>query len=146
VVEGVPAANLEHVWRAAWGYLEPAATRFASAAEQWEAQGLLLALETEQAQLWIAWDMVHEMMVGAGVTQVALKDGVKLLEVPLVGGIGFLRWGPTFWRLLRDWGLAQGCEIAVGCGRIGWCRLFGFEVQGRLADGRYVMTRPLAEN
>jgi len=31
-------------------------------------------------------------------------------------------------------------------GRRAWARLFGFDVHARLADGRYVMTRALAEN
>jgi len=145
VVEGIAVENLDCVWRAAWGYLRPAVQRFPNAPQHTETE-VRVALDTEEAQLWIAWDLDERMMIGCAVTQVSIKDGVKLLEISLLGGTGFDRWGHAMWRLLSTWARSEGCTLALAIGRVGWARKFGFKVQGRMQDGRWFMTRPLVEH
>lgn len=149
VVDGVTSVHVPLVWARAWPWLKKAIDRFPQIRRKITQAKLLNDLAHSRAQLWVAWDMGTNECVGALITEVtkSKKHPDKLLmEIPLVGGTEWSEWGNDIWNLIREWGLAQGCTDAVGYGRKGWQRLFGFEEYDVTQDGILIMSRSLREH
>lgn len=104
---------------------------------------LLGKLLTRYAQLWIAWDLKADKLIGVVTTELMEHDDKQCMEIPLVAGKNMRRWMTPLWRILTLWGEAQGTTHAVGYGRKGWKRLLGFEEVGRTKSGVLIMARPL---
>lgn len=148
-MDGVLSFHVPLVWAKAWPWLDLAIKRFPQVRRKLTQAKLLNDLAHSRAQLWVAWDVTTSECVGALVTEVtkSSKHPDKLLmEIPLLGGTEFRLWGKDIWALIKAWGLAQGCTHAVGYGRRGWQRVFGFEEYDVTEDGIVIMSRPLKEN
>lgn len=100
-------------------------------------------LLTRYAQLWIAWDMKTDALIGVVTTELCEHRGHQCMEIPLVAGKDLTRWMLPLWRILTLWGEAQGATHAVGYGRKGWKRVLGFEEVGQTERGVLIMARPL---
>jgi hypothetical protein len=145
-VEGVPVENITDVWAEAWPFLQKAIVRFPNVAEPFTEQMLLESFVSRLRQLWIAWDFVQECIAGALVTEIVTGDkwpGAKGLSIPLVGGRDWNKWGDAMWTTIKAWGVSHRCTHALGYGRKGWCRLYGFDKIGKTADGIDIFVRRL---
>lgn len=150
-VDGVPGAELEHVWDSAWPYLERAirrGMRMGSAKPYTEAEIYRNLMRGEQ-QLWIGWSYAENRLVGAVITEMFNDDkypGHKFLSIPLIGAEHWMEWGDTMWNLLKSWGRSKGCTDALAYGRKGWARLYGFDECGTTEDGIPMFIRRLKEH
>jgi hypothetical protein len=148
IVDGVKAEHLLHVWDDAWHYLYMAATRFPHIEKPYTEADILKALYGHKMQLWIGWDVAKNAVAGALVTEVITdaKHSDKLfLSIPLVGADHWNEWGDDLWRLLKKWGKANGCTHALGYGRKGWKRLYGFVDCGMTPCGVPMFVRTLKD-
>ena len=129
VADGVPLANLHHVWAETWPFLEKAIARFPNVPVKYTEGDLLKSLFAREMQLWIGWDVDENRPVGALITEITRDprhpDKV-FLSIPLVGAENWNAWGDDLWTLIKAWGVEHGCTHALGYGRRGWMRLYGF--------------------
>ena len=141
VVEGVPFSNLHHVWERVWPFLEKAIERFPNVPVKYTEGDLLRSLFAREMQLWIGWDVDEARPVGALVTEIVKDErhpGKVFLSIPLVGAENWNAWGDELWNMLKAWGVEHGCTHALGYGRRGWTRLYGF-VDCGTTDGNLPM-------
>lgn len=145
-VEGVPRQDIHHVWEDAWPYLERAIERFPQASNQYTEQSVLRELLTGRSQLWIGWSFDTDSVTGSVLTEITTDErypGMKFLSIPLLGADHWMKWGDTMWNTLKAWGSAQGCTHALGYGRKGWSRLYGFDFVRKSEDGIDIYIRRL---
>jgi len=148
IVEGVPQCNVPVIWEVAWPLLKKAIDRVPVRRPKSKRQ-VFSDLLAKRAQLWIAWDVEKHECAGAILTEVTTSrehPGKRFMEVPLVGGRDFRGWVFPIWRLLKEWGRANGCTHAVGYGRKGWMRLLGFDEYGKTPEGILIMVYDLKEH
>ncbi len=141
VVDGVPVGELHHVWETVWPFLQKAIDRFPNVPNKYNEGLVLQRLFSKDMQLWIGWDCAHHKAVGALVTEIVhdkRHPGKVFLSIPLVGGDNWNAWGDAIWTLIKAWGIEQGCTHALGYGRRGWTRLYGF-VDCGTTDGNLPM-------
>ena len=141
VVEGVPFSNLHHVWEQVWPFLDKAIERFPNVPVKYTEGDLLRSLFAREMQLWIGWDVDEARPVGALVTEIVKDErhpGKVFLSIPLVGAENWNAWGDELWNMLKAWGVEHGCTHALGYGRRGWTRLYGF-VDCGTTDGNLPM-------
>jgi hypothetical protein len=146
IVDGVKVPHLLHVWDDAWPYLLPAVRRYHWLPKLHNEATILTGLYKRRMQLWVAWDIEKNKLVGAVVTQIITKDEFPdktFLSIPFVGGEGWNDWGDAMWTLLKQWGVHQGCTHVLGYGRKGWKRLYGFTDCGKTDDGVPMFIRTL---
>lgn len=146
IVEGVPRDSIHHVWADAWPYLESAIKRFPQVSKPYSEENILADLVKGTSQLWIGWSVLENRLVGALITDIsqdAKFPGAKFLSIPLVGAEHWMKWGDTLWNVLKSWGAHKGCTHALGYGRKGWTRLYGFSQVGTTSDGIPVFMRKL---
>lgn len=75
------------------------------------------------------WASVRDGEIEAAlVTAIQVKKGVKYLLFLALGGTNLKEWGAWFPRL-EKWAKEQGCTELRIYGRIGWSRVFGFDVK-----------------
>lgn len=142
---GVPLEDLHLVWSRAWPYLKKAVDRFPNIHRKFTEGEVLRRLFAKDFQLWICWDTDNQKPVGALITEILNDEkhpDKMFLSVPLVGGDGWNDWGDDLWSLIKAWGVEKGCTHALGYGRLGWMRLYGFVEFGTTADHlpRFVRT------
>lgn len=148
-VEGVPAADIRHVWPRCWPLLERALARVPDGVAKHNEKSLRLACEEKRAQLWVAWDHEAQKFIGAAISELTEPDAypdATCCEVPLLAGERFPKWGFRFFEIIKAWALAQGCSHLVGYGRSGWVRLFKFRRFGHAPDGVAIFTLGLKDN
>lgn len=146
VVDGVPIANLHHVWEDTWPFLEKAVSRFPDVPVPFNEGSILQKLFAKDMQLWIGWDTEEHRPVGALVTQIVndkRHPDKVFLSVPLVGAENWNAWGDNLWSMIKAWGVQNGCTHALGYGRRGWTRLYGFVDCGTTDGGLPMFVRKL---
>lgn len=137
-VEGVPRQHLHHVWGKAWPYLQLAVNRFPQVQNKLTDDIVFDRLCSGSMQLWIGWSYADDDVCGAVLTEIITDEkhpGMVFMSIPLVGGDHWMAWGDTLWNTLKAWGSANGCSHALGYGRKGWMRLYGFDPAGKTEDG-----------
>lgn len=147
-VDGVRADNIEEEWDEAWPYLERAIARFPEVQNKFSEASIYRKLMRGEMQLWIALAISDVRMIGAVVTEIITDPkhpGKLFMAIPLVGGEQWHKWGDSMWNTLKAWGRSKGCTHALGYGRKGWQRLYGFDPVGKTEDGVLVMIRKLKE-
>lgn len=148
-IDGVNAAMIEEDWDEAWPWLEKAIVRFPQVRQKYTEASIYRRLMRGEMQLWVAWAIREEKVIGAVVTEIVTepKHPDKLfMAIPLVGGEQWHRWGDSMWNTLKAWGRAQNCTHVLAYGRKGWQRLYGFDEIGKTGDGILVMIRRLKEH
>lgn len=148
VPSGVPVEDLHIVWSRAWPYLEKAINRFPNVTEKFNEGEVLRRLFAKEFQLWICWDVDRNIPVGALTTEIITDEkhpGKTFLSIPLVGGDGWNTWGDALWSLIKAWGIEKGCTHALGYGRRGWTRLYGFVECGKTDCGLPKFVRTLVK-
>ena len=146
VPSGVPVEDLHIVWSRSWPYLKKAVDRFPNVQVQFTEGMVLERLFRKEFQLWICWDIDEQKPVGALITEIMTDErhpGKTFMSVPLVGGDGWNIWGDTLWSLIKAWGIEKGCTHALGYGRRGWTRLYGFVDCGTTAGNLPMFVRTL---
>jgi hypothetical protein len=146
IIDGVRVSNLLHVWDDCWPYLERAVNRIPDLPRRHNEAMILSKLYKRQMQLWVAWDVDRNRACGAVVTEIIGRDDhpdKTFLSIPFVGGEGWNNWGDAMWTLLKQWGAHHGCTHALGYGRKGWKRLYGFVDCGKTSDGVPMFVRTL---
>jgi len=145
-VTGVLVRDLHHVWTDAWHYLFLAVSRFPNVPEKYTEGEVLSALFSGRMQLWIGWDNDRDELRGALLTEI-VKDETHpdkvFLSIPLVGADEWNAWGDELWNMLKAWGAENGCTHALGYGRRGWMRLYGFVECGTTDGGLPMFVRTL---
>ena len=129
VPSGVPVEDLHSVWERAWPYLKKAIDRFPNVPTPFNEGMVLEQLFKKKLQLWIGWDVDRNDLMGALVTEIITDEkhpDKVFLSIPLVGGDKWNLWGDVLWSLLKAWGVEKGCTHALGYGRRGWTRWYGF--------------------
>ena len=145
IVDGVKVADLHHVWEETWPFLEKALKRFPDVPQPNEGD-ILKSLFAKDMQLWIGWDTVEQRPIGGLITEITKDErhpGKVFLSIPLVGGENWNAWGDALWTILKAWGVANGCTHALGYGRRGWTRLYGFVDCGTTDGGLPMFVRTL---
>lgn len=143
---GVPFDNLHHVWEDAWPYLQRAIDRFPDVPIPYSEGEVLKSLFSRDMQLWIGWDIDAAQCVGALVTEITrdFRHPDKVfLSIPLLGADNWNAWGDELWNMLKAWGVENGCTHALGYGRRGWTRLYGFVDCGTTDGGLPMFVRTL---
>ncbi len=143
---GVPAADLHGVWEDAWPYLQRAVDRFPNVPLPFTEGEVLKNLFAKDMQLWIGWDIDAARVAGALVTEITrdFRHPDKVfLSIPLVGADNWNSWGDDLWNMLKAWGVEHGCTHALGYGRRGWTRLYGFVDCGTTDGGLPMFVRSL---
>ena len=146
VVDGVPMSDLHHVWEGTWSYLERAVERFPDVPRKYSEGDILAKLFRKEMQLWLGWDMEEHRPVGGLVTEITRDTrhpGKVFLSIPLVGAEHWNVWGDDLWTLIKKWGVHHGCTHALGYGRRGWMRLYGFVECGTTDGGLPMFVRTL---
>lgn len=146
IVDGVKVEHLLYVWDDAWPYLLAAINRFPNVARPYNEATVLKALYDKRMQLWVGWNVAENKVSGAVVTEI--MDDEKhperlFLSIPLVGADHWNEWGDALWTVLKQWGKYHGCTHALGYGRKGWKRLYGFVDCGKTPDGVPMYVRTL---
>lgn len=147
-IDGVRADELDDDWDEAWPYLERAIARFPQVHGKYTETSLYRRIMRGETQLWIAWDLHEECITGAAATEIITDDkhpDKLFMAIPLVGGDKWNKWGDAMWNTLKAWGRSKGCTHALGYGRKGWQRLYGFDPVGKTEDGIMVMIRKLKD-
>lgn len=146
VVDGVPVKDLHIVWEDTWPYLKKAIERFPNVPNKYTEGDLLRNILRKEMQLWVGWDTEEHRPVGALVTETiehAEHPNKFFLSIPLVGGENWNAWGDNIWTLIKSWGMSKGCTHALGYGRKGWCRWYGFVECGKTEAGVPMYVRTL---
>lgn len=146
LVDGVRVEHIHRVWEDVWPYLERAIARFPNVPQPYTEGDILTALMRQEMQLWIGWDAVEQRPCGALVTEItkeAKHPDKVFLSIPLVGADNWNAWGDGLWSILKEWGVAHGCTHALGYGRRGWTRLYGFVDCGTTDGGLPMFVRTL---
>ena len=146
VPSGVPVEDLHIVWNRVWPYLQKAIDRFPNVENKFDEGKVLRQLFAKEMQLWICWDVDRNTPVGAITTSIESDEkhpGKVFLSIPLVGGENWNAWGDNLWTLLKLWGVEKGCTHALGYGRRGWTRLYGFVECGTTEGGLPMFVRSL---
>ncbi len=146
VPTGVPVEDLHIVWDRVWPYLQKAVDRFPNVQNKYNEASVLQYLFHKEMQLWVCWDVDHNKPVGAITTEIITDEAHPnkvFMSIPLVGGENWNAWGDNLWRLLKTWGSEKGCTHALGYGRRGWTRLYGFVDCGTTKGGVPMFVRSL---
>ena len=147
IVEGIPRSNLHHVWDDAWPYLKRAIDQFPDVEKPFTEDELLADIILGKRQLWMGWSIAEDKLVGALITDISTDANYpdcKFMSIPLLGADHWMKWGDTLWNVLKSWGAQQGCTHALGYGRKGWTRLYGFTQVGKTSDGIPIFMRKLS--
>lgn len=134
------------MWDRVWPYLEKPLKRFPNVRFPYNEGSVLRNLFRKEQQLWICWDVDKNLPVGALVSEIITdeKHPEKVfLSIPLVGGDNWNAWGDNLWSLLKVWAVEKGCTHALGYGRRGWTRLYGFVECGTTESGLPMFVRSL---
>ena len=146
ITEGVQARDLAHVWDDVWPYLRKAIDRFPNAELPYTEEEIVRRLFRKTMQLWIGWNVEEHRVSGALITEITHDDkhpGKVFCSVPLVGGERWNEWGDDLWNEVKKWAVEKGCTHALGYGRKGWKRLYGFDDCGTTQDGIPMFVRRL---
>jgi hypothetical protein len=149
IVTGIQSDQIVSVWLAAWPLLEKAAQRFPNAVKPDLENRLIEEIVSKKTQLWVAYDYVNGLIVGAVTTKLThdkKHPGKSFIEVPLIGGVRFPEWRDQLWLILSAWGRSKKCTHMLGFGRKGWVRVYGFEECGVTDEGVLIFCRALEEN
>lgn len=147
VSTGVPVEDLHHVWAAVWPFVQKAIDRFPNVENKFTEGTVLQRLFAKELQLWIGWDVDTNRPVGALITEIITDErhpGKIFMSIPMVGGEKWNMWGDALWRMVKAWGLEQGCTHALGYGRRGWTRWYGFVDCGTTDNGLPMFVRSIA--
>jgi hypothetical protein len=147
-IDGVLPEQLNDDWDDAWPWLEKAIDRFPHIRNKYTEASIFRKILSSEKQLWIAWSIHDECIVGAAITEIIIESKYPnelLMAIPLVGGKGWNKWGDSLWNTLKAWGRSKGCTYALGYGRKCWQRLYGFDPIGKTEDGIIVMIRRLKD-
>jgi hypothetical protein len=143
---GVPAPDLYGSWEEAWSYLGKAIARFPNVPVQYNEGDILKSLFARQMQLWVGLDIDAARITGALITEI-IRDtrhpDKVFMSIPLVGADNWNKWGDELWTTLKAWGVEHGCTHALGYGRRGWTRLYGFVDCGTTDGGLPMFVRTL---
>lgn len=145
LVDGVRVEHLHRVWEDVWPYLKRAIARFPNVPQPTEGD-ILRALMRQDMQLWLGWDKEEQRPCGALLTEIMQDErhpGKVFMSIPLVGADNWNAWGDDLWTILKEWGVAHGCTHALGYGRRGWTRLYGFVDCGTSDNGLPMFVRTL---
>jgi hypothetical protein len=145
-VTGVPAGDIYNIWPDAWHYLNLAIERFPNVPLPFDEGTVLQKLFARDMQLWVGWDIDEARVTGALVTEItkdARHPGKVFMSIPLVGADNWNAWGDELWNMLKEWGVENGCTHALGYGRRGWTRLYGFVDCGTTDGGLPMFVRTL---
>lgn len=143
---GVPVADLHQHWEDAWPYLQRAVGRFPDVPIPYTEGEVLKGLFARDMQLWVGFDIDAARVAGALITEITrdFRHPDKVfLSIPLVGADNWNAWGDELWNMLKAWGLENGCTHALGYGRRGWTRLYGFVDCGTTDGGLPMFVRTL---
>lgn len=143
---GVPVSDIHLCWEDAWPYLQRAIDRFPDVPVSFDEGEVLKSLFAKDMQLWIGWDIDAARVMGALVTEITrdFRHSDKVfLSIPLVGADKWNAWGDELWNTLKAWGVENGCTHALGYGRRGWTRLYGFVDCGTTDGGLPMFVRTL---
>lgn len=143
---GVPFSDLHQHWEDAWPYLQRAVDRFPNVPIPFNEGTVLAKLFARDMQLWIGWDIDANRISGALITEIitdARHPGKVFMSIPLVGADNWHAWGDELWNMLKAWGIENGCTHALGYGRKGWTRLYGFVDCGTTDGGLPMFVRTL---
>lgn len=146
VPSGVPVEDLHIVWDRVWPILQKAVDRFPNIENKFDEGIVLKRLFRKEMQLWICWDVDQNRPVGATTTEITEDDNhpdKTFLSIPLVAGENWNAWGDNLWTLIKTWGAEKGCTHALGYGRRGWTRLYGFVECGTTKGGLPMFVRTL---
>lgn len=146
IVDGVKVPHLLYVWDDAWPYLDNAIKRFPNLQRPYNEAIVLQKLYEKKMQLWIGWNVPLDKTCGAVVTEILGDErhpDKTFLSIPLVGADNWNEWGDELWTMLKKWGVANGCTHALGYGRKGWKRLYGFVDCGMTPGGAPMYIRTL---
>ena len=146
VVDGVPISDIHHVWADTWPFIEKAIERFPNVPTPYTEGEVLRKIMRKEMQLWIGWDTEDHRPVGALVTEITndkRHPDKVFLSIPLVGGENWNAWGDSIWTLIKRWAVHNGCTHALGYGRRGWTRLYGFVECGTTDGGLPMFVRTL---
>jgi hypothetical protein len=146
IVDGVKVEHLLYVWDDAWPYLLAAVKRFPNVSRPYTEASVLKDLYDKKLQLWVGWDVDKNKVSGAVVTEILADEkheGKLFLSIPLVGAEHWNEWGDALWMVLKQWGRHNGCTHALGYGRKGWKRLYGFVDCGKTPGGVPMYVRTL---
>ena len=146
VPTGVPVEDLHIVWERVWPYLEKAISRFPNVPVPYTEGKVLEQLFHKKQQLWICWDIDRNAPMGGLITEIVTDEkhpDKVFLSIPLVGGEEWNKWGDVLWSLIKVWGIEKGCTHALGYGRRGWTRWYGFVECGTTDGGLPMFVRSL---
>lgn len=138
--------NLHHIWNAAWPFLSKAIARFPDVPVPFTEGDILKSLFARKMQLWIGWNIECHEVVGSLLTEIIRDEEHSdkvFLSIPLVGADDWNAWGDDLWNMLKAWGAEHGCTHALGYGRRGWTRLYGFVECGTTDGGLPMFVRTL---
>ena len=134
------------VWDRAWPFISKAVERFPNIPDKFTEGMVLERLFRKEFQLWVCWDTYQDEPVGALITEIISDEkhpGKVFLSIPLVGGLRWNAWGDGLWNLIKAWGIEKGCTHALGYGRRGWMRWYGFIECGTTDGGLPMFVRTL---
>lgn len=134
------------VWDRAWPFISKAVERFPNIPDKFTEGMVLERLFRKEFQLWVCWDTFEDKPVGALITEIISDEkhpGKVFMSIPLVGGSNWNAWGDALWSLIKGWGIEKGCTHALGYGRRGWSRWYGFVECGTTDGGLPMFVRTL---
>jgi hypothetical protein len=86
--------------------------------------------------LWVALDKNHKI-IGTVVTTVAHYPRAKMLFFQWVGGSQLSKWKHTMYNKLERFAYSQGLDGMEGIGRLGWARLFKWNVSAFFMERKF---------
>jgi hypothetical protein len=96
---------------------------------RYTADDMLEGLQTNDWQLWIAYD---DKIYGAVITGVTTYPQMKALTMHFTGGIELPKWKTEMLSVLRSFSQDMDCKVIESFGRPGWGKVFkqdGYEAK-----------------
>lgn len=118
-VSFVPAEFSVEVWPKIRSYVSAATKR---AGGRYDPEDILYEVIDGHQLLWVA--IKDSSVVGVVTTKMIDYPRMRVLAVPVIGGLRFKEWGAQMLALLRSWAEENGCEMLEGYGRPGWAKVF----------------------
>jgi len=130
VISAVPRDQIPNIWPRCAELLKPSLD-FSKGRQNVETQYDRLISGSDM--MWVMTDDDHKEIVAAITFNIMdYPTGLRLLQLMMIGGTGFPKWGDELDRKLTQFGKETGCKGIEHCGRMGWKRAtkkFGYELE-----------------
>ena len=117
IIEGVLAADIDHVW----AKVEPMlAAAIRDDGARMGTEDFRRWLDEGAMQLWIAFDSEH--LYAAAVTEIIIFPRLKVCQIVLLAGWDYGTWEAAAFDMIKRWAKSKGCKRLEIRGRPGWKR------------------------